>query len=112
MDHCIFCSIAQKKMEASILLENEDVIAIKDIQPQAPVHVLIIPKKHYADILAVHDEALTGAIIAAAQEVAKLCRIDESGFRIVVNTGADGRQTVGHLHFHVLGGAKLSAKMA
>jgi len=109
MDKCIFCQIIEHKIPAQIVLENEEIIAFRDINPQAPVHILIIPKKHISSLIELnknHDE-LIGQICRVAKELAKKESIDSSGFRLVVNTGPNAGQAVNHIHFHLLGGRKL-----
>lgn len=105
----IFSKIARREIPAKIVLETDEVVAFDDITPQAPVHVLVVPKKHIPRIAAAgpDDEALLGKLLLAAQEVAKIKGITESGFRIVINNGRDGGESVPHLHVHVLGGRPL-----
>lgn len=109
MSDCIFCRIANKEASSEIVYEDEQVIAFKDINPVAPVHILIIPKKHIPDMTAVteDDVELIGAIHLAAIKIAKKMGILESGFRLVNNCKADGGQVVFHLHYHLIGGRKL-----
>jgi histidine triad (HIT) family protein len=102
---CIFCRIAQGQIPAELLHEDSDVLVFKDVNPQAPTHLLVVPRAHVNSITDVEDSALIGKIFAAAAAQGKAL---EGGFRIVVNTGPDGGQTVGHLHVHVLGGRRLS----
>ncbi|HWQ89408.1 MAG TPA: histidine triad nucleotide-binding protein [Desulfitobacteriaceae bacterium] len=106
MAECIFCKIVAKEIPAQIVYEDKDVLAFKDINPMAPVHLLIIPKKHYQDLNTAvpADESLLGHIITVAQKMAVEQGIAESGYRVVVNNGVDAGQIVDHLHFHVLGG--------
>lgn len=103
---CIFCKIAQHEIPSNTVYEDDDVIAFKDINPQAPIHLLIVPKKHLASIMEINDQngEILNKIIRTAQNLARQNNIDNKGFRLVVNTGDDGGQTVGHLHFHLLGG--------
>ncbi|MFO7152224.1 MAG: histidine triad nucleotide-binding protein [Bacillota bacterium] len=103
---CIFCKIVKKEIPAAVVYEDEDVLAFKDINPQAPIHLLIIPKKHLGSIMEVDEENsdVIPKIVKVAQNLAKENNIDKKGFRLVVNTGDDGGQTVHHLHFHLLGG--------
>jgi histidine triad (HIT) family protein len=101
---CLFCRIVAKEIPAAIVGESEHALAFRDIAPQAPVHVLVIPKKHYGSMNEVTDGAEFAAISMLAQKVAGELGIAESGYRTVVNTGGDGGQTVHHLHMHVLGG--------
>lgn len=109
MSDCIFCRIANKEAPSEIVYEDEQVIAFKDINPVAPVHILIIPKKHIPDMTAVteDDVELIGAIHLAAVKIAEQMGIADSGFRLVNNCKADGGQVVFHLHYHLLGGRKL-----
>lgn len=111
MDDCIFCKIAAKEIPADIVYEDDNVVAFEDLNPQMPVHTLIIPKDHYAHIGdGVPAEAL-GALFAAVPKVAKIKGIDKSGYRTIANSGEDARQTVHHLHVHVLGGARMPDRM-
>jgi histidine triad (HIT) family protein len=103
MDDCIFCKIAAGEIPAKIVVENEHAVAFEDVNPQAPTHVLVIPRTHVADVLEA-DEALIGRLMQTACEVAKKTGLDKSGFRVVTNTGATAGQSVFHLHIHVLGG--------
>ena len=107
---CIFCKIAAKEIPANIVYEDDTVIAFRDLTPQAPMHVLIVPKKHMENIAALvasdDDEKLAGHIMKVAVKVAEAENI-KNGWRLVANTGEDGGQTVPHLHFHVLGGRKM-----
>ena len=114
MDDCIFCRIARHEIPCQAVYENERVLAFRDINPQAPVHVLIIPKEHYENVLACRaaDKELLGALVDAAAEAARLTGVEEKGFRLLTNVGEDGGQTVHHLHFHLLGGKRLSDNMA
>jgi histidine triad (HIT) family protein len=104
MDECIFCKIAQGKIPAKRLAEDEQVLAFPDTDPQAPVHVLVIPKQHVPSLQDVADWSLVGRMHALALRVARDQGIADSGFRVLINTGPDGVQTVGHLHLHLLGG--------
>lgn len=108
---CIFCRIASKKIPSSIVHETDDLVVIKDISPQAPVHLLVIPKRHYSTLLECGDKILLVGMFEAAKEAAKLSGVAESGFRTVVNTNEEGGQTVPHLHMHVLGGRQLTGRM-
>lgn len=112
MDNCIFCKIVKGDIPSAKVYEDEDMIIIKDLNPQAPVHLLLIPKEHYANIVEMSD--------AQAQTLAKCLKklstlTDklglQNGFRLVSNKGEDGCQSVGHLHIHILGGRKLSNTM-
>ncbi|XXX76885.1 histidine triad nucleotide-binding protein [Sorangium sp. So ce134] len=107
---CIFCKIANKEIPSKVVLEDEHLIAFHDVNPQAPTHVLVIPKRHIAGIAqaAPEDEAVLGRLLLAARRVAELTGIAESGFRTVVNSGANAGQTVFHLHVHVIGGRSMA----
>ena len=107
-DDCIFCKIAAKSIPSEIIYENEELLAFRDIQPHAPVHILVIPKEHFPTIVDMEDGGLMGRCLAACVEVAKQTGVDEDGFRVVINTRDDGGQTVEHVHFHVMGGRFLS----
>ena len=106
---CIFCKIANGEIPSSKVYEDELVYAFYDIEPQAPFHVLIIPKEHISSANEINEEnaSIVGHIFAVAAKIAKSEGIAEGGYRIVNNCGKDGGQTVGHLHFHVLGGRSL-----
>lgn len=108
MSDCIFCKIASKEIPSAIVYEDEQMLAFKDIEPQAPVHVLLIPKKHIdsANTVAEEDIDLIGKMILKIKDIAEDLGLD-NGYRIVNNCGEDGLQTVQHLHFHLLGGRKM-----
>lgn len=110
---CIFCKIVNKEIPSDIVYEDDEVFAFKDIHPAAPVHILVIPKKHISALteLKKEDEALIGKIYTCINEIAKKVGIFESGYRVIVNCGEDGCQEVKHLHFHLLGGKKLGEKI-
>ncbi len=105
-ENCLFCKIVDRVIAADIVYETDRVLAFRDIGPQAPTHVLVIPKEHISSLDDVTDEqgALLGDIVLAARDVARAEGIADAGFRAVINTGGDGGQTVPHLHLHVLGG--------
>jgi histidine triad (HIT) family protein len=107
MSTCLFCRIVAKEIPAEILGESEHALAFRDIAPQAPVHVLVIPKKHVASMNEMTDGAEFASIAVLAQQVARELGVAESGYRAVLNTGDDGGQTVHHLHLHLLGGRAL-----
>jgi histidine triad (HIT) family protein len=111
MPDCLFCRIASHELDAKIVYEDDDVIAFEDVNPQLPVHTLIIPKQHYSHVGDNVPEELLGKVFGAVAKVAGLKGLSERGYRIVANTGEDGRQTVHHLHVHVLGGAQLPIRM-
>jgi histidine triad (HIT) family protein len=103
---CLFCKIANKEIPANIILEDENFLAFHDINPKAPVHILVIPKIHVDSFNEVTPETMAG-VTTFIQDVARETKIDESGYRVITNIGENGGQEVKHLHFHVLGGAKL-----
>lgn len=109
----VFCKILNRELPADVVMEDKNWIAINDIHPQAPVHVLIIPKKHLTDICAAkqEDAELLGELLMAANGVAKKLGLEEKGFRLIVNHGEHGGQLVPHLHIHLLGGKRLGAKI-
>ncbi|MCL2882961.1 MAG: histidine triad nucleotide-binding protein [Coriobacteriia bacterium] len=111
MSDCIFCQIAKGEVPARVVYEDDEVVAFEDINPQVPVHVLVIPRQHYNDIGDDVPEALLGHLLAVAARVAQEKGVAETGYRLLTNIGEDGRQTVGHLHMHVLGGAKMPIRM-
>jgi histidine triad (HIT) family protein len=106
---CLFCKIVDRSLPAEIVAETDDALAFRDIDPKAPVHVLVIPKRHVASLAAADEEdrPLLGAVLLLARDVARAEGVEESGFRVVTNTGEDGGQSVAHLHAHVLGGRVL-----
>lgn len=108
MPKTIFEKIIDREIPAKIVYETTEVLAFHDVSPQAPVHVLVIPKKHFSRIAEVpaSEQNLLGALLLAAQEVARILQL-EKGFRIVINNGPDGGESVPHLHVHVLGGRQL-----
>jgi histidine triad (HIT) family protein len=107
---CLFCAIVTGDIPADKVAETDRVLAFRDINPQAPVHVLVIPKEHYPNVaaLAAAGGALLGDVITEAHRVAEAEGVDGSGYRVVFNTGAGAGQTVWHVHAHVLGGRPLS----
>ena len=110
MADCIFCKIAQKEIPSKLVYEDDMVVAFRDLEPQAPQHVLVIPKKHVESLLALkeEDKALVSHILVdVIPELAQKLGIAEKGFRVVANTGEEGGQTVKHLHFHLLGGRSM-----
>lgn len=110
MAECLFCAIVAGEIPATTVLETDRVLAFRDINPQAPTHVLVIPKTHYPDVaaLAAADAALLGEVIGAVQQVAAAEAVSETGYRVVFNTGAEAGQTVPHVHAHLLGGRSLT----
>jgi histidine triad (HIT) family protein len=101
--NCIFCKIVKGEIPANKVKEGDNYFAFNDINPQAPTHILIIPKEHFADLTEVKDANLLGHLVQAAGDLAKELKL-EKGFRVVINTGSDAGQTVFHLHLHLFGG--------
>jgi histidine triad (HIT) family protein len=107
---CIFCAIINKNIPASLVMESDHVVAFNDINPVASVHVLIVPKLHIKSIydISYEQSSLLTEIILTANNLAKSYGLDQSGYRIVINTGKDAGQSVDHMHFHMIGGRPLS----
>jgi len=110
-NNCIFCKIAQKELPAKIQYQDKEIVAFNDINPKAPVHILIVPKKHIESIntLKTDDAFLIGKMVIVAQKLAKDMGIDQSGFRLIFNTGKNSGQIVDHIHLHLIGGQALSS---
>ncbi|MFH1381167.1 MAG: histidine triad nucleotide-binding protein [Candidatus Omnitrophota bacterium] len=110
MTDCIFCKILEGKIPSKIVYEDQKFLAFEDIKPKAPVHILLIPKKHIARVRDVKEEnkELLGDLLLTADAIAKKNNIAESGYRTVINCNKDAGQEVPHLHLHILGGKKLS----
>ncbi|MFQ5823611.1 MAG: histidine triad nucleotide-binding protein [bacterium] len=106
MSHCLFCEIIEGKRGGNIIYKDDTVIAFRDINPQAPVHILIVPKKHISTIndMQSEDESLVGKMFLAAKEIAAQEEIDQKGYRLVLNCNHEAGQSVYHLHLHLLGG--------
>jgi len=113
MSNCVFCKIVRGEIPCVKVYENEDVLAFEDINPTAPVHVIVVPKKHLPTLMDVDEqsEPVFSALLSAAQKIAKIKGVAEKGFRVVVNCNAEGGQVVFHLHLHILGGRKLVDEM-
>lgn len=107
-DNCIFCSLANGKIPTNVVYEDDVVCAFEDASPMMPVHVLIVPKDHYASLNDDIPEDVLGHALATVRTVARIKGIDQSGYRVMVNTGDDAKQSVHHLHVHVLGGGEMS----
>ena len=107
---CLFCGIAAGQIPATLAVDGKRVIAFRDINPQAPTHVLVVPRDHYPDVasLAAAGDGLLDELVTTAREVAEAEGIADSGYRVVFNTGRDAGQTVGHVHAHLLGGRSLA----
>ena len=109
---CIFCRIAGGKTETSLLYEDDEIVAFRDINPQAPVHILIVPKGHLETLADVNGEtAIIGRMAGVANALAKQEGLSQTGYRVVINCGPQGGQTVWHLHMHLLGGRQLSGRL-
>jgi histidine triad (HIT) family protein len=106
-DQCIFCKIANREIPSAIVAETEHCVAFRDVNPRAPVHILVIPREHVASLNETTDAALIGRLSLLAAELAAKEGIAESGYRTVINTGPDAGQTVFHVHLHLLGGRAL-----
>lgn len=113
MSDCIFCKIVRGDIPCVKVYENEDILAFEDIKPMAPVHVIVVPKRHFSTLMDVDDQSgnVAQALLAASRKVAEIKGVAEKGFRVVTNCNADGGQVVFHLHLHVLGGRKLADEM-
>ena len=111
---CIFCKIINKEIPSNIVYEDDELIAFHDISPQAPVHILIVPKEHIASANDLDEKncAVVAKVFALAKKLAKEQGVSEGGYRIVNNCGENGGQTVFHIHFHLIGGKKLNVNMA
>ena len=106
---CVFCRIAQGESEARIVYQDDVITAFEDVAPQAPAHILIIPNRHIGSLneTSEDDHDLLGAMLLVARQVAEQAGLASSGYRLVINTGRDGGQSVAHLHLHVLGGRRM-----
>jgi histidine triad (HIT) family protein len=108
MTECLFCKMANGDIKPDVVFEDENVLAFRDINPQAPVHIVLIPKRHVATLNNLDDNELAGQLLRTAAIVAKQEGLAEQGYRTVVNCNQNGGQTVYHLHLHVLGGRQLT----
>lgn len=106
---CLFCKIAHQQIPATLVYEDEDIVAFRDINPQAPTHILLIPRQHFTTLndLKPQDATLVGKLVLKAQEIASTEGIAETGYRTVFNCNRDGGQSVYHIHLHLLGGRAL-----
>ncbi|MDQ3998018.1 MAG: histidine triad nucleotide-binding protein [Gemmatimonadota bacterium] len=105
-DQCLFCRIVRREIPATLIAETEDCVAFRDINPQAPVHVVVIPRAHVASLNDATDARLVGRLSTFAAEIARKEGVADGGYRTVINTNADAGQTVFHLHLHLLGGRR------
>ncbi len=110
MSDCLFCRLAAKEIPTEIVFESDNIFAFKDIDPKAPYHVLVIPKKHIPTLNDIGEEEkkIMGELLLAAKQIAAHLGIDETGYRTIINCNADGGQEVFHLHLHLLGGRKMA----
>jgi len=113
MENCVFCKIIKGEIPSEKVYEDEEILAFKDINPAAPIHILVIPKKHIEKLtdLEVEDEVLIGKIYTTINKIAKEQGFKEQGFRVIANCGKDAGQEVMHIHFHILGGKVLGDKI-
>ena len=111
---CIFCKIVNKEIPSQIVYEDDNVLAFNDINPQAPVHVIVIPKIHISSVneITTDNSIIVANIFNAITNIVKSQGINDTGYRVITNCGNDGCQSVGHLHFHILGGKKLSETLS
>ena len=107
-DECLFCKIAKQEIPVKFVYESPEIVAFRDINPQAPTHILVIPRQHVPSLSHATDAALVGRLSLAAAEIAKSEGIAESGYRVVMNTNKDAGQTVFHVHLHLLGGRHMA----
>ena len=107
-DNCLFCRIAAGEIPSNKVAETEGALAFRDIDPKAPTHVLVIPRTHVASLAAASDASMLGDLLSFATSVARAEGLTENGYRVVINTGRDGGQSVDHLHLHILGGRTMS----
>ena len=115
MSDCIFCRIIAGEIPSDQVYQDDDVVAFRDINPVAPVHLLIVPRRHVADILDLsvipEGKDLMGKVLRALPDIARAAGVASDGFRLINNCGADGGQTIPHVHFHLIGGRKLGEKL-
>ena len=111
MENCVFCKIINGQIPAEKVYEDDMVLAFKDIQPAAPIHILIIPKQHVVNIMEATDADMMQALMEAVRKIATQLGVDKSGFRLITNCGKDAGQEVMHLHFHLLAGKTLGEKI-
>ncbi|MBF0380172.1 MAG: histidine triad nucleotide-binding protein [Magnetococcales bacterium] len=111
---CLFCKIVAKNIPSTIIYEDEHVFAFEDIAPQAPVHVLVIPKKHIAslDLVKEEDRETMGVVMERTAHIARMLKVNEKGYRTIINTNGDGGQVVYHIHVHILGGKPIGAMVS
>lgn len=110
MEECVFCKIVKGEIPSTKVYEDEKVVAFKDIEPIAPIHILVIPKEHIQSLIELKNDELLVHIFKVIKQVAKETGMSEKGYRVLTNIGEDGGQAVKHLHFHVMGGTKLPTR--
>lgn len=108
LQSCLFCRIARGEIPAQMVMHNRDIVAFRDLNPQAPVHILIIPTKHIGSLDDAADSELLGRMLSLTAAIARQEKIAKTGYRTVINTGTDGGQSVDHLHIHLLGGRQMT----
>jgi histidine triad (HIT) family protein len=113
MTDCLFCKIIEKEIPSDILFQDDRITIFKDINPAAPIHLLVVPNQHIPSVqeMKEDDEGILGSLFSGAKQAAEELGINESGFRLIVNNGPDAHQEVFHLHMHLLGGAKMKHPM-
>ena len=113
MEDCLFCKIINQEIHSDIVHQDDLVTVFKDINPAAPVHLLLVPNKHVPSVIEMEegDEDILGKLFSTAKKVAEDLNINKSGYRLIINNGPDGRQEIHHLHMHLLGGAKMKHPM-
>ncbi len=113
MSDCLFCKIIQKEIPSEITYQDDQITIFKDINPAAPVHLLIIPNKHIPSVQSMEegDDLILGKLFSGAQKAAEDAGIAESGYRLIINSGPDGKQVIFHIHMHLLGGAEMKHPM-
>lgn len=113
MKNCVFCKIVSGELPADVIYEDKEVVAFRDIKPQAPVHILVIPRRHFESAMDMSEKSpeLAGHMVNTSVRLAVAAGIAGKGFRLVTNSGIEGGQVVGHLHWHILGGRQLSGDL-
>jgi histidine triad (HIT) family protein len=113
MNKCLFCKIIQKEIPSEIILQDEGITVFKDINPAAPIHLLVIPNKHISSVreMDTGDEIVLGKLFSGAKKAAEMSGIAQTGYRLIVNNGPDAHQEIFHIHMHLLGGSKMKHPM-
>ncbi|MEI6079628.1 MAG: histidine triad nucleotide-binding protein [bacterium] len=112
MSDCLFCKIIKKEIPSNMVYEDQNVFAFRDIHPQAKHHILVVPKAHIPNLDDISSNDTYGHVFSAIKKIVKTEGIDKSGYRVIINNGPDAGQTVFHVHFHIIGGERISDKMA